>query len=191
MPRERAPSPCSRVRGATYRNLCMQDTRAADGDFACKRPVVTAALRVVALAVQCFTLGACALAVNGTNESGGGLADATAWDAPGIDEGSDEDRGSSLQGMARSANRGSDSGNAVLSGSAGDGSVSLRGPSGSSAASDSGSSGSSDEDSSNGGGSSGGQGGDGSGNSPSSGHGPGNSNGSGKDGPDASSRTPR
>jgi hypothetical protein len=158
----------------------MQDARLADGDLACKRPAVMAALRFVAFAVPGFTLGACALAVNGLNESGDGFADATAWDGPAIDE----DGASSQQGVASSANRGSDSGSAITSGSAGDGSISVLGPSGSSAAPDSGSS---DDDSSNGGSSSG-PGGDGNGNSPSNGHGPGNSNGSGKGDTDASRR---
>lgn len=162
----------------------MQGARMADGDLTCKKPAVMAALRFVAFAVPGFTLGACALAVNGLNESGDGLADATAWDGPAIDEGNDEDGGSSQQGMALSANRGGDSGNAVTSGSAGDSSISLRGPSGSSGASDSGSS---DEDSIDGGSSSG-PGGDGNGNLPSNGHGPGNSNGSGKDDAEASRR---
>lgn len=164
----------------------MQDARAADGDLTCKRPAVAAALRVVAFAVPSFTLGACALAVNGMNESSGNLADATAWDAPGIDE----DGGLRQQAMVPSANLGSDSGNAVTSGSAGDGSISVNGPSGSGGPSDSGSS---DEASSNGGSSSG-PGGDGNGNSSSSGHGPGNGNGSGKGDADTSrlsSRTSR
>lgn len=153
----------------------MQGARSADGDLARKRPAMSAARRVVAIAVPGFTLGACTLAVNGLNESGGSLADGAAWEAPGIDDGGDQDGGSSQQGVAPNANPGSDSGNAVTSDSVGDGSIGLPGPSASSGTFDSGGS---DEDSSNG--SSSGQGSDGNGNSPSSGRGPGNGNGSGK-----------
>jgi hypothetical protein len=132
----------------------------------------------MAFALPGFTLGACALAVNGMDESGGGLADATALGSLGIDA----DGARSQGGMAPSASQASDSGNPVARGSAGDGAIGVRGPSGSSGAFDSGSS---DEASSNG--SNGGEG-DGNGASPSGGRGPGSGNGSGKDGADASRR---